>query len=220
MNQNKVQLYLLPGLGVDHRLFHRLKIPNNVQAHYWNWEAPNSQESLEDYSKRYADKIIPQLPSIILGVSFGGIVAQEISKLIAIEKVLLISSIKHRKEIPWYFSLGQTFPVYSWVAPQQIKWIGASMQRALGDRGEGALLFESMLANTPDEFMPWAIHQLIHWKQEQPPEHVVHYHGTNDHVLPAKFISDYIPIEGGTHAMIMVKAAKMNAILEKELIVK
>ena len=216
----KIHLYLIPGLGVDHRLFQWLEFPEYTVPHYWNWEAPHPKESIRDYAKRYVAKINSDHPAILLGVSFGGVIAQEVAKLTEIKKTILISSLKHHKELPWYFKIGQALPLYNWVAPHQIKSIGARIQRALGDRGTGAQLFESMLASTPDAFMPWAVEQLIYWKQTTPPANLVHYHGTNDHVLPSKYISDFIPIEGGTHAMIMVEAKQMNELLRKELLLE
>jgi len=169
-----IHLYLIPGLGVDHRLFQWLQFPSNVVPVYWQWEAPDEQESIKTYAKRYVAKIDQNVPAVLLGVSFGGLIAQEIAQLIRVEKIILLSSIKSHEELPWYYKLGKAFPLHQWVAPQSIKSIGATFQRALGDRGAGAKLFESMLANTPDAFMPWAVEQLIHWEQVIPPENLVH----------------------------------------------
>ncbi|MGB0522320.1 MAG: hypothetical protein ACPGJS_05140 [Flammeovirgaceae bacterium] len=217
MANQEIHIYLLPGLGVDYRLFQWIQFPKWVKPHYWSWEAPKKKESLTSYSERYLPLIQKNRPTVLLGVSFGGVVAQEIARMISVEKIILISSIKHHHELPWYFFLGKAFPVHHWISGQQIKIIGAKIQRTLGDRGKGAQLFERMLANTPDAFMPWAIEQLIHWRQTEMSKNLVHYHGTNDHVLPSSYLSDFIPVAGGTHAMIMVEAQQMNQILTKEM---
>ena len=62
-------------------------------------------------------------------------------------------------------------------------------------------------------YLPWAIKNVLHWKQEGENSNVIHIHGDNDGVFPIKNIQNSIVISGGTHVMILNKAKKINKIL-------
>ena len=93
-------------MGADKRVFTKLELKGYRQIHL-DWLVPNNQESLTNYVKRLAVEIKDNNP-IVIGLSFGGIVAIEIAKQITVKKVILISSAKQSHEIPWYFKL---FPI-------------------------------------------------------------------------------------------------------------
>ncbi|MCW8850061.1 MAG: hypothetical protein OQJ81_08815, partial [Melioribacteraceae bacterium] len=82
----KPHVYLMPGLGFDERIFYNLQFENAV-PHYLKWEEPQINESLANYVKRISEQINNTKPFILIGHSFGGIIVQEISKIITTEKV-------------------------------------------------------------------------------------------------------------------------------------
>ncbi len=58
-----------------------------------DWIEPLKNESLKNYAQRISNKITSDNPTLI-GLSFGGILAVEISKILKLQKVILISSAK------------------------------------------------------------------------------------------------------------------------------
>ena len=68
-----------------------------------------------------------------------------------------------------------------------------------------------------EKYLNWAIHNVLHWKNTSPQENIIHIHGNKDEIFPIKYIKNCIPVEGGTHAMIIVKAKKISAIIEELL---
>ena len=60
---------------------------------------PEEDESLAHYASRLASTITAPNP-ILLGVSFGGIIMQEVAKQINYKKVVIISSVKTQYELP------------------------------------------------------------------------------------------------------------------------
>lgn len=82
-------IYLFSGLGADQRVFQSINIPL-YNLIYIQWIEPNINESMESYAERLLTQI-KSLNTIFLGVSFGGIMAIEVAKLIEVEKVILIS---------------------------------------------------------------------------------------------------------------------------------
>ena len=80
------KVYLLAGLGFDYRIFENL-IFENCEINYLHWLEPNQDESLDDYVRRIAGQVkISDEQLILIGHSFGGIIVQEISKIINAEK--------------------------------------------------------------------------------------------------------------------------------------
>lgn len=75
------KLYLISGLGADHRVFVNLNIPG-VSTHVIEWKTPEPDESMQTYVSRLRPQIDTEQEVCLLGVSFGGIIAQELSKLI------------------------------------------------------------------------------------------------------------------------------------------
>ncbi|MFT6337757.1 MAG: surfactin synthase thioesterase subunit [Halioglobus sp.] len=82
-------LYKIGGLGADERVFKKLKL--NSRSISINWLSLKSQESLQDYTLRLSKQIDQSQEFGIIGVSFGGIIAIELSKILNPKTVILIS---------------------------------------------------------------------------------------------------------------------------------
>jgi hypothetical protein len=104
------KIYLIGGLGVDERVFTTIHF-KDYEKQVVKWIEPLPNEPLPEYCKR----LLPQIDSpnpIIAGVSFGGVIANEISKLIPVKQVILISSIRSRSEMPWLFRLAGNLNIH------------------------------------------------------------------------------------------------------------
>ena len=91
MNQETIyNVYMMPGMAANPKIFDFISLPKNFIIHYLEWEIPDINESLKDYSSRFLNKIKGE-NIVLIGVSFGGIIIQEISKLINTIKIIIIS---------------------------------------------------------------------------------------------------------------------------------
>ena len=97
---------MMPGMAANSKIFDFISLPQNFNIHYLEWEIPDINESLKDYSSRFLNKIKGK-NIVLIGVSFGGIIIQEISKLINPIKIIIISSIKTKNELPLMMQLRQ-----------------------------------------------------------------------------------------------------------------
>jgi esterase/lipase len=95
------ELYIFSGLGADESIFQRLDF-SGFNTNFIKWIVPNDKETIENYATRLIDQITSTKP-ILIGLSFGGLMAVEVAKQIGPEKVILISSAKTKKEIPCYY---------------------------------------------------------------------------------------------------------------------
>jgi pimeloyl-ACP methyl ester carboxylesterase len=209
----------MPGLAANSKIFEFIRLPKPFVIHKLEWIDPLPNESIQSFSKRMCEKIKKKNP-ILLGVSFGGIIVQEMSKIIPCHKVIIISSVKSYKEFPIHIMLGRKSKAYKYFPTQ---WIdktedfigfvfGPSMRKRMG-------LYKHYLSFRSKEYLQWALHHFFQWDQKEADPKVIHIHGTHDALIPVFNIKNYIAVKGGTHAMILRKAHLLNEILP-EIILK
>lgn len=86
------KIYVFSGLGVDKRVYDNIDF-GTLDVEFIDWIEPLKNESLESYAFRISKKITEENP-ILIGLSFGGMLAAEISKIINVKKIILIASAK------------------------------------------------------------------------------------------------------------------------------
>ena len=80
---SKIPVYFMPGLAASATIFERIALPEAVfEMIPLEWEIPLEMESLANYAQRIAEKITRPNP-VLVGVSFGGILVQEMAKYVA-----------------------------------------------------------------------------------------------------------------------------------------
>lgn len=97
--------YLIPGLGADERVFRRLRLPGPSQV--LSWLKPESPP-LVHYAARLAEAVPADEPCWLVGVSFGGLLAQEIGRLRPLARIVLISSLSSPRDLPPLLRLAGT----------------------------------------------------------------------------------------------------------------
>lgn len=214
----KKHIYFVPGLAANAKIFDFITLPEEYFGlHFLEWEIPLSlDESIEEYAKRMCTKIHHENP-ILIGVSFGGVMVQEMSKFITAEKVIIVSSIKSKYELPPRLKIVQKTKAYKLLPTKIIQNIEEYEKYFLGDYlKKRAELYKMYLSVRNATYIQWAVENVLNWKQEKPLNDIIHIHGTHDEVFPSKNIKNYISIEKGTHIMILNKAKIISKILEKE----
>ena len=71
-------------------------------------------------------------------------------------------------------------------------------------------LYKKYLSVNDDQYLSWAIKNMVCWNQKEYRKDLVHIHGDNDSVFPIKNIKKCIAIKGGTHIMIINKYKWFN----------
>ncbi len=211
------KIYFVSGLGADKRVFVNLKIDHPFQKHI-EWEIPNKNESLQNYCKRLIAQIDLNSEIILIGVSFGGVIAQEISKIISVKKTIIVSSIKNKKEMDWQLQWVSKTNIYKLFPPKLLKFLNkltADYYFGIKSKEESKLL-KQIIEDTNVLFSDWAIHQLMKWDNTSSIP-LLHIHGTKDKIFPTAKIKNYTPIENGGHLMILNKADRISFIINQHL---
>lgn len=209
-------LYVLSGLGADESVFHKIDFAGYTPT-YIEWEIPGTKETIEHYAQRLAEQINTPRP-ILIGLSFGGMLAVEIAKIKAPAKVILIASAKTKDEIPPYYrALGKT-KLHRLVPYRLLKRPGTWANWFFGamSRSEKKLL-KQVLYKTNTQFLKWAVDQILNWRNTTKVEPMYHIHGTADKLLPLRFVDCNFAVEDGGHLMVLGKAEAINDLLRKIL---
>lgn len=211
----KKHLYFVPGLAASPDIFEFLTLPTDqYEIHHLNWMIPKTKnENIHDYAQRMCQRVAHKNP-VLLGVSFGGVVVQEMSKIISTDKVIIISSVKTKDELPTRFKLAKTTKAYKLLPIKAVANIENWAKYAFGDTIKKRIeLYKKYLSMRDDNYLPWAIHNVLNWNQENPLPNIIHIHGDNDGVFPIKNVKDCKVISGGTHTMILNKARPISKLL-------
>ena len=211
----KIPIYFVPGLAASKQIFEHIFLPEDkFDVKYIEWILPLSiDETIESYAKRMCEFITHENP-ILIGVSFGGVMVQEMSKIISAQKVILISSIKSKHELPTRLRIAQKTKAYK-LFPTKIienieKYEAIFFNDYLKKRNE---LYKKYLSVRNASYLQWAIYNVLHWQQEEVLENVIHIHGDKDEIFPIKYIQNYTNIKNGTHVMVLDKAKSISKIL-------
>ena len=212
---NKTPVYFVPGLGANTKIFENIQLPKDqFEVFFLDWLVPLSMnESLSDYAKRMCDRIEHENP-VLIGVSFGGVMVQEMTKHIQTKRTIIISSVKSNKELPRRLRLARATKAYKLFPTKSVRNIESYEKYAFsGTAKKRIALYKKYMSMNDELYLPWAIHNLLYWNQPEPLENLVHLHGTDDGVFPIKHIKDCILIDRGTHVMILNKAKKISELL-------
>ena len=211
-------LYLMPGMAASPAIFEYLNFPYPIKVHFLSWILPNKKESLAHYAERMCSFIKHPDP-ILLGVSFGGLVVQEMAKIVNAEKVVIVSSIKSNKEMPSHMRMAHQTNVHKLLPVQWMKSFDSLATFAFGKGIQKRVdLYKKYLSVRDPDYLRWAINTLVHWDQETPQQDIVHIQGNKDMVFPVKNLQEpFHCIEGG-HAMIINKARWFNKNLPELLL--
>lgn len=219
MNTKKNHIYFVPGLAASPKIFKYINLPKDkFELHFLEWLLPLADtESIENYAKRMADLVIHKNP-VLIGVSFGGIMVQEMSKHLKTKKIVIISSVKCRDELPNRLKVIQKTKAYKLFPAKAFTNIEEFSVYAFGDIAKKRIsIYKEYLSIRDNNYLAWAIFNVLHWQQSIPLENILHIHGTDDNVFPIKYIKNCVPIKNGTHIMILYKAKSICKIITESL---
>jgi pimeloyl-ACP methyl ester carboxylesterase len=213
-----VRAYFISGLGADRRAFYKINLPRGYQPIYLDWITPLANETLADYAKRFSQAIKQDEEFVLIGLSFGGMLASELAKIVSPKKLIIISSLSSYSELPWYFKLAGRLGLHRIISPSLYKQ-ATIMNRFMGaGNKEMKSIVYSYVNNIDPAFIRWSLNVIVNWSHTERLSEMIHIHGSNDHLLPYRYVkADYL-VKGGGHLMVMNRADEVNSILREVLL--
>ena len=208
------KVYFISGLGADRRVFRKLVFPSNFELFYLDWISPLKNEGLESYAARMATNIDTSAPFYLIGLSFGGMLATEITKKLNPVHTFLISSIPVFKNLPWYYRMAGRANLQKMVPLSLIKTSNSFGLKFMGATTlEDRTLLKQLVKDSDASFIKWALTCILTWRNMEKPSNLTHIHGTSDNILPIKCTTPNFTVKAGGHFMVHSNAAEISKII-------
>jgi pimeloyl-ACP methyl ester carboxylesterase len=217
------KIFIFSGLGADHRVFHKMNF-QDWEPVFIHWLQPFKNETIQNYALRISQQITEPNP-IVLGISFGGMMAIEVSKFLPFQKLILLASAKTKQEIPLlYRILGKLkVPLFF-----PMKWLKKSNRLSyfvfsVSDQDDRKIL-DDIYHDTSPTYLRWALNAVCTWQNEEmcqnyipAPKNFIHIHGTKDRILYYSNIKNAVPITNGGHLLPLTETQKLEELIFKFL---
>ncbi len=211
MSQNIIHVYFVPGLAAGKEIFKNIRLPEDrFKTHVIEWLIPEKNEPITTYAKRMA-AFVRHKNAVLIGVSFGGVVVQEMAQFLKLQKLIIISSVKSRKELPRRLKIARTTRLYKLIPTRLMLSSKDLTIFSVGPRSKKRLeLYQAFLHVRSARYLNWAIKNMVCWKPSYTPANMLHIHGSADVIFPIKNIDNCDIIEGGTHIMLLNKGSQIS----------
>lgn len=189
-------------MGADSRIFRFLNIPNTTFK-FVEWEQPMPNETFTEYGLRLIKDVDLQPDDVLIGMSMGGFMAQEIASVKPVKKVILVSSLRSGEKFQLPIEIAKKLHLSDRFSDDWLKKIlfsGLKFSSNLNDQDSNLAL--EMIDQFDGAYFKWAIHHILNWKGVKLNCPVYHVHGNKDLVLPIQNVTDAEVVEGGTHLMV------------------
>lgn len=224
MTNDPPPLILLPGLGADSRIwtpqiqaFPQLVAPDFIPS--------KSDDTLSAYADRLAGVLSERhdltRPFFLGGVSFGGMVAVEMTRRLKPLAVLLVAACRSRRQISRPFRAAER--AVQWIpdlvarrlADGPVPWLFSKLERL---DAESQKLLTDIAREADVTEVKWQARAVAGWDGERPTDVPVRsIHGRLDRVIPLKSIQADEVIEDGRHLIHLTHPARANAFLAREM---
>jgi pimeloyl-ACP methyl ester carboxylesterase len=207
-------VYFFHGQGSDERVFSGIKLDSNFRIVYITYPIPGKGMSLPEYAELISKQIDTTQPFIFIGMSLGGMICTELTDVLKPEKVIIISSAKCRKELPFRYRFQKNIPINKLVPKNWMRW-GAFILQPLvePDRNTNKEIFKSMLKSKDAGYLKHTADMIINWDRKQYNNKIIHIHGTKDHTIPKRNVKFNYLIKDGSHMMTLTRGEEINQLI-------
>lgn len=208
-------IHCISGLGADATIFKNVSIKGHTIS-VLPFVSFDKHDDLECYAQKMAATITDPSPMII-GLSFGGMLATEIARTNPNANVVIVSSVRSSSDIPPVKPFLRDIinngiipsGLFSRPYKQVIERFGATTPEEID-------LLKNIFKNSDGHFMKWAAKAIVNWRPQAPPANIYHIHGTADRIIPPTLIHPDAWIESGQHIMIYNRSKEINPIIQKQ----
>jgi len=224
-------VFAIPGLGFTGEVFDRLDLaPSSIERVPWI-ETAAFDEPLHVYAARLAAllragdlgvRIRSGDRPVLLGHSFGGMLAQDLAGYVDAARIVLISSVVSPQENPWRFRVVASAGLHRLASAE----LFARTVRLWGARfgfrePEDLTLFRRMVRSQSDATLRWSIRELSRWRGPQRravDALTLRVHGTRDRTFPRWDRSSeghgcLRLLEGADHMMLWNRSQEVSEVI-------
>jgi len=198
--------FLIPGIGGTAELFSDYQFSFPFRA--VDYPRPKTMEmSIHQYAEQFVEHHEIQSGDVLVGMSLGGMLACEISKVVEINQLVLISSGTHREHINPLLRrlgfLGRHMP-FAWLQKLPVP-VATRLRRRL----------IRMFREVDPAFLSWACTQAPLWEGMDRHPNLTQIHGDWDPVFPFGYQRERIHyrLRRAAHLAVLERQKEVNEIL-------
>ena len=210
---------LIPGMGADARMLapQRAALPEVGVLEWIEPAAPD--EPITEYAARLAAKVGTSIPFLLGGVSFGAVMALEVARHAKPAAVLLIAGWRSPAALPLHARLLAATGPWAPVWPFRLAVRSDIVARIFGlHTKEQRRLFADMFRCASPAFLHWAARAIAGWRGAEALDvPVLHLHGAEDRIVPARGVDADIVVHGAGHLVNLTHPTAVNDFLAQEI---
>lgn len=217
--KNVTTVYLFPGEGSDERIFSKIKFDSNFRVVHIVLPTPEKGADMKVYARVISSQVDTNGKYIFIGVSLGGMICAELADYMKPEKIIIISSAKCCKELPFRYRFQKIIPLNK-IIPKGLIKSGAQFLQPLvePDRKLHEDVFKSMLKSKNTDYYKRTVNIILNWNRQKSNNKIIHIHGTNDHTIPIRNVKADYKIADGSHMMTLTRGEEINKIIQSILV--
>ena len=208
------KIFFIPGLGANELVFDNIE---NLPLEKVNvkWLENEGDESINSYALKLIKTYKINENHTVAGLSFGGILAQEIARILELDKVVLISSLRDIQDLRSVYRFGLKTGLYRLAPNFRIPVIDEIIAYNLNSNNQKSKpILKKMLEQTDYGLLKWSL-QKIADLPKRPKDNFTVYNiiGDNDKILKPWQNEHTTIIDGGSHFMVYEKAEEVTLAL-------
>lgn len=203
-------------MGADETAFQKLEEVGRPKVMV-KWLKHKAKESLCNYSNRLISEYKISESDIVVGLSFGGLVAQQIADILSHKCVILISSMRSKDDLNTVFKTGLNSSLYKLMPTFKVPIISEIVANFLNSGSkESKPVLKKMLDNTDMELLQWSLQKI--YEQDKPIGNKIKKYniiGSKDKIMRQWSNASTYKIEGGSHFMVFDKSPEISSLLRQ-----
>ena len=213
-------IYLFPGIGCTCAVFEKMRFPAAYRVHRVEWIEPQQGEDLARYCARMTQGLEFDASDLLVGVSFGGIVVQEIARQYPIlERIVVLSSAVSVAEYPGFVRFLRALKFYRLLPGGIFRNRQLRAYLVTGQRGEkGVRSVDRFFAPLSERYFRFAIRACMEFPAADASQirRMRRIHGHRDALFPIRrLVSPVEDIAGATLLMVYTHAREVSRVLAR-----
>ncbi|QTN39539.1 hypothetical protein HZ996_10450 [Cryomorphaceae bacterium] len=202
-----MRVVALLGLGMDARAVKQLSSLVNIEVHHQIPQEP--QESLRAYALRWGHHLQLQAGDVVIGMSFAGPMALEMTDHFKLAGCVLLSTFVTPEELPKIHRRALRLGLHHWIPYRLGWWLGKrwARRKAILDP-KNARAIAAIERKTDPSFYRWVIDALGKWEGTESSYPQLRIHGLGDRVLPLDTSTTGVEFLEGNHFLLADSSAR------------
>lgn len=208
------RIVFISGLGANELAFSRIG-DLGLEKVFVKWLVNNPDESFEEYTLRIIEKYHIESGDVLVGLSFGGLVAQEIAKILNSNIVILISSFRDVNDLKSIFRMPLQSGIYRLMPTFKVPILDEMIANFLNSGSKESIpILKNMIESTDFKLMKWSL-KMIAESNGLSNRNLQAYNiiGDQDKILKLWKNSTTTIIKNGSHFMVFDKSREVTKII-------